>query len=66
MARRIVTWVDVNTASRILNLPHDAVNDLCAEGKLRARRASKAAPWQIDYGSVLDYHHAHPSGSKAK
>jgi len=65
MTRRIVTEVGVDTASRILNLPCDAVNDLCAEGKLRARRASKTAPWKIDYDSLIDYHHAHPGAPKA-
>jgi hypothetical protein len=62
----IVTWTTAETAARILYLSPDAVNDLCAKGVLRARRASKTAPWQIDYDSVLDYHHVHPSVSKKK
>jgi len=36
-----------------------------ARGMLRARRTGKSGPWQIEYGSIIDYHHAHPGAPKA-
>jgi hypothetical protein len=66
---RIVTWVPAETAARILCLSPDTVNDFCARGVLRARRASEAAPWQIEYDSICDYKFkppATPAAQRAK
>ena len=50
----VVAEVPARTAARILRLSTRTIGQMCAEGKLRARRIGERGWWRIDYASVVD------------
>jgi excisionase family DNA binding protein len=46
--------VTAGTAARILGVSPRTIENMCEEGKLRARRIGERGWWRIDYASVIE------------